>query len=51
MLYVMLCKVRHVWFGKDCMSNREHFPDSYLHCHLAADQSLIDAWRIFCVLL
>ena len=32
-------------------SNRENSPDSYLHCHLAAELSLIDAWRTFGVLL
>ena len=31
------------------LSNREHSPDSYSHCHFATEQSLIDAWRIFCV--
>ena len=33
------------------LSNREYSPDSYLHYHIVAEQSLIDAWRTFCVLL
>ena len=33
------------------LSNREYSPDSYLRYHLAAEQSLIDAWRNVCVLL
>ena len=33
------------------LSNREYSPDSYLHYHLAAEQSLFDAWRNVCVLL
>ena len=27
------------------LSNRKYSPDSYLHHHLAAEQSIIDAWR------
>ena len=33
------------------LSNREYSPDSYLCYHLAAEQSLKDAWRNVCVLL
>ena len=33
------------------LSNREYSPDSYLCYHLAAEQSLNDAWRNVCVLL
>ena len=33
------------------LSNREYSPDSYLHYYLAAEQSLIDAWRNVRVLL
>ena len=33
------------------LSNREYSPDSYLCYHLAAGQSLNDAWRNVCVLL
>ena len=32
------------------MSNQEYSPDSYLHYHLAAEQSVFDAWGTFCVL-
>ena len=31
------------------LSNREHSPDSYSYYHFAEEQSLIDAWRHFCV--
>ena len=33
------------------LSIREYSPDSYLPYHLAAEKSLIDAWRTLWVLL